>query len=207
MLQGSQSTDLPEGTADSANLAAIASATAFVAGPISMFLHEFAHWATGIALGYPPGLLAYWISSGVPDTAPVWQQAIGEAAGPFSEILICLAAYVSSRTRGSSPVAVGVVFSVGLRNVGLGLVAIGAAFDSSLRERFNPDEVNIALRYLGVPRFAVMAISAGVVLAVWVSTARLLSSDDRPSVLAACAAGIAGSLVYWFVLGPMILPW
>ena len=192
-----------------------------IAVPLGVLLHELGHvlayWAfsfQGVALHYSSSThtveRTFWqlvYRGDFPAAAsmlPLWKAALGTAGGIVITCLVTFACCVLAARKNPPPLAIALGIFAPVRFLS-GLPIILAAL-ASKPIRASTDEVHLALM-TGMPVRLPVIAGLLVLAGAWIWMVRRIPKDHRRISLASLVAGLAfGIFVYFWVIGPWLLP-
>ncbi len=181
---------------------------ALILAPASMLLHELAHLAAGLAMGYPVQLNLASVSGGPSlGLSPNMDVALQASAGPAITLMVLLVALVFLKRRPSADWAFALAIVAPARSM-VGLVFLYYGLQARLagqvfRGQPNFDEFNAATA-LGVAPTAVVAVqTAMIAIAYYYAISR--RRQKLLDVGLALVGGIAGMALWMTLIGPALL--
>ena len=193
-------------------------AFAAIAAPLSIILHELGHLLTYRAFGFNDAVMRsssvslgngelFWqyVRAGnftaAAELYPVWQVALGAAAGPFVSILIVLACCLIAARR-PHPFVISLGLFSPLRFI-IGFVYIFfRIFGNPSGANF--DEVNVA-RITGLPVVLLILIGASVLCGGIFWLVRSIPKGERLSaIFSSLFGGFIGFVIYFWLVAPIL---
>jgi hypothetical protein len=192
---------------------------ALLVGPLTILPHELGHYLTYSFFGFPdmelrPASISYgqydlfWghIQAGnfaaAAEVYPLWQVAVGAAAGPLVTAVIVLACCYLAYRRGPTPWIVAPGLMAPIRSLIGIFYLIMALFWGPGQPHF--DEFSVA-QLTGVPVAVPILLSAAVLFRGWYVLLRLLPRGGRLLPVLSVLAGMAVGLPLYNILGSWLL--
>ena len=169
--------------------------------PLTVLLHELAHFGVAHAFGFPDVLLyPTYVRDGAEAAGyPAWQRGVRAAAGPALTWVMIIAGAVAAHRHPRSvwAVTLGLIAPVRSALVAAGLL-VAAALGRTLAAA-NLDEVDAAT-LLGFPAGPLLAASGAGAAAAWWVVIRSLPQGRRRAIIGAVAVGGAAGLGLYLAL-------
>lgn len=190
-------------------LTAIASWAAIFA-PLSIFVHELAHYVAGRAMGYPVVMNVASVAGGAElGVDPNYEVAVQAAAGPLMTLILAFSALFFLRRQPMPRWAFAMAIVVPTRTM-VGVVFLYYHVKARLsgevfQGKPNFDEFNAATA-LGWSPVLLLSIQTALLILYYVYVIHRYPSGQRIwGSLAALCGGVAGIAVWMMVVGPAAL--
>ena len=207
--------------ASTSRLAATWIGAAVVAVPLGVLLHELGHFLAYTAFGFQGVALHYassthsvertlWqlVFSGKVEAAaallPLWKVGLATTGGIVSTYLVTIACCIFAARKGPHPLVIALGVFAPVRFLS-GLPAI-VAIATGKRASTGTDEAHLAA-LTGIPLLLLNVMGLLVLVFAWIWLVRRIPKDHRWVSYGSLVSGLAlGIFLYFFVLGPRLLP-